>query len=788
MAKPTSSRSHKRSASPLLLLACCLPAHAALAPPAQEATAAQQALAEQVLYLEVELNRQAVEGLHPFVYRGDQLFARADTLVGIGFTLPALPQDELVALDQLDGVEAQYDASLQRIALSAPLSKLELETTRVGPSRDQILPASNAPGLLLNYDFYASHGDSSSNATAYGELRAFGRGTGVFSTSAVTRAYKAAGSEWRGDSVRLDSQWRWSFQRTMLSLAIGDTYSGNLAWTRAVRLGGFRLGRDFGLQPYRVTTPLPTFLGEVAVPSEVELYVNGIKQYSGELPVGPFQLTSQPSINGLGNARMVITDAFGAVRTVDFPFYAAQELLAGGLSDWSISAGLIREDYGLRSFSYGDRPVASGDIRYGVTDALTLEAHGEATEDLANAGAGAVWSMGRAGVVSASLAESRAGGLEGRQAGAAYSWTNARFNLALSTQRTDGDYRDVAAAFGQDPARTSDRALVGWNSERLGSFGATYLNLRYPGEEADRYASAYWNRNFGGRWAMSFNYNQNLDESDDRSFYLAVSISLGDRRALNTSVQRNGDRDSVNMDLNQSVSSDGGLSWRLRAGHGEGDTTGLAEAGWLGDHGRVNGGIASTGGRWHGYAGASGGLVLMSGDVFAGRSINDAFAVVSTDGIAGVPVKLENRLFGTTNDKGLLLVTPLNAWQRNRLAIDPLDLPANLRLGQVEQFAVPSDRAGTVVEFAVEPVRAAVVVLHDASGQPIAPGSSAILDGAAATFVGYGGEVYLDTLSPSNVLHVTAPGGACSVTFDYPTDAGPIPRLGPLSCIAEPSP
>ncbi|MEG3194076.1 fimbrial biogenesis outer membrane usher protein, partial [Lysobacter sp. D1-1-M9] len=126
--------------------------------------------------------------------------ARADTLVGIGFTLPALPKDELVALDQLDGVEAQYDASLQRIALSAPLSMLELETTRVGPSRDQILPASNAPGLLLNYDFYASHGDSSSNATAYGELRAFGLGTGVFSTSAVTRAYKATGSEWRGDS------------------------------------------------------------------------------------------------------------------------------------------------------------------------------------------------------------------------------------------------------------------------------------------------------------------------------------------------------------------------------------------------------------------------------------------------------------------------------------------------------------------------------------------------------------------------------------------------------------
>lgn len=795
MAKPSSkrSRSAPRRVEPLLLLACCLPAHglaAGLSVPALGP--APTAEADLPLYLEVELNQQATGLLLPFVSRDGRLFARPDTLAKLDFELPDAPPGQLIALDQLPGVQVRYDAALQRVAITAPLSQLDLETTVIAPDRNEVLPATNSPGLLLNYDLYANHGQRSSNVTAYAELRAFGGHSGVFSTTAVTRAFRSDASEqWQGDSVRLDSSWEWSFPESMFSLSLGDTTSGNLGWTRAVRVGGIRIGRDFGLQPYRVTTPLPAFLGEVAVPSALELYVNGVKQYSGEVPVGPFQLISQPGINGAGNAQLVITDAFGAVRTLSFPFYASQNLLADGLSDWSLTAGLIREDYGLRSFSYDNRPVTSGEFRYGVADAFTIEAHGEAGGGLRNGGVGAVWSLGQAGIVSASYAGSDLDDQDGGQTALAYSWNNSRFNLSLSTQRTHDDYRDIASGYGQAPARASDRALVGWNSEQLGSFGASYLRLKYPESEASRYASAYWNRNFGRNLALNFSINQNLDDSDDRSLYLGISVNLGERRALNTSLQRNAGRDSANVDISQSVPTVGGLSWRLRASHADGGgTSGLAEADWLGEHGRVNGGVAGSSGDWYGYAGANGGLVLMSGDLFASRSVNDAFAVVSTGDIAGVPVKLENRLIGTTNDNGLLLVTPLNAWQRNRLAIDPMDLPANMRLGQVEMFAVPSDRAGTEVEFDVQPVRAAVVVLHDAAGTPLVAGSSAALRGkpASMTFVGYDGEVYLDALDSHNTLQVSTAGGTCRVSFDYPASTAPIPRIGPLTCTPEGSP
>ena len=794
MAKPSSkrSRSAARRVEPLLLLACCLPAHGMAAgpsvPPPEPVPAAE---ADLPLYLEVELNHQATGLLLPFVSRNGRLFARADTLAQLEFEVPEAAPEELIALDQLPGVQVRYDAALQRVAITAPLSQLDLETTVLAPDRPEVPPATSSPGLLLNYDLYANHGRSGSNTTAYAELRAFGGIGGVFSTTAVTRAFRSDADErWQGDSVRLDSSWEWSMPASMLRVSVGDTTSGNLGWSRAVRVGGIRIGRDFGLQPYRVTTPLPAFLGEVAVPSELELYVNGIKQYSGEVPVGPFQLNSQPGINGAGNAQLVITDAFGAMRTLEFPFYTSQNLLADGLSDWSVTAGLIREDYGVRSFSYGDHPVASGEFRRGLSDTFTIEAHGEGGDGLRNAGVGAVWSLGQAGVVSASYAGSDWQDQNGSQTALAYSWSNARFNVSLSTQRTHDDYRDIASRYGQAPARASDRALVGWNAVGLGNVGASYLRLQYPGSAPSRYASAYWNRNVGRDWGLNFSINQNLDDSDDRSLYLGVSVNLGERRALSTSLQRNAGRDSANIEVNQSVPTAGGLGWRLRASHSDGGAVGgLAEANWLGEHGRVNGGIAGASGDWYGYAGANGGLVLMSGDVFASRSVNDAFAVVSTGDVAGVPVKLENRLVGTSNDNGLLLVTPLNAWQRNRLAIDPMDLPPDMRLGQVELFAVPSDRAGTEVRFDVEPVRAAVVVLQDTSGVPLAAGASAMLAGnpASATFVGYDGEVYLDVLDDRNTLQVSTADGRCQVAFDYPATSAPIPRIGPLTCIPETS-
>ncbi len=766
-----------------------LPSDLTLAP--AHATVAQDG--EEELYLQVTLNQADTGRLGRFVRQEGTLRASVATLREIGFALPGRDPTETIVLDTLPGLSVRYDAALQRVSLDAPLSLLSLDTTVLNrPAGLSSNPAGASPGVLFNYDLYASQQREASNLAATTELRLFGIGNGVFSNSLLTRAYREEGAGWHGETVRLDSSWQLSFPESALTLTVGDTYSGFLDWTRTVRLGGVQIGRNFALQPYRITTPLPAFLGEAAVPSAVDLYVNGIRQYSGEVPPGPFQLATVPGINGVGNAQIVVTDAFGRTRTIDFPFYATQQLLAKGLSDWSVSAGVVREEYGVRSFSYASDPVASGSLRYGISDRFTFEAHAEAGGGLAHAGVGGLWLLGRAGVVGASHARSTLDGLHGGQTSLGYSWNNNVFNVSLESQRTHGDYRDIASLYGTPPAEVSERALAGVNLRRLGNLSANYLRLRYPEQEDTRYAGLFWTQTFARGWAANLSYNQNLDDHDDRTLYLGVSIALGDHRQASVSFQRNGGRDNAVADISKPVPGDGdvgrGYGWRLQARAGDDGEGGLAEVGWISPLGRYGAGIASFDGSSYGYASASGSLVWMGGHAFAARSITDAFAVVSTDGLAGVPVKLENRLVGRTDVDGMLLVTPLRAWQDNRLAIDALDLPADLRIDRVEALATPRDRSGIHVRFGLTPVRAAVIVLLDAAGAPLPLGSRVHAPGGTA-LVGYDGETWLDTLRAHNRLRIDLPeGGSCSVEFDYPSGGQAIPRIGPLACTKEASP
>lgn len=89
------------------------------------------------------------------------------------------------------------------------------------------------------------------------------------------------------------------------------------------------------------------------------------------------------------------------------------------------------------------------------------------------------------------------------------------------------------------------------------------------------------------------------------------------------------------------------------------------------------------------FADASGSLVVMDGALFAAQRINQAFALVSTAGVANIPVNYENISVGTTDESGHLLVTNLLPWQKNHLGIQTVGLAANMEVERVEAMAVP---------------------------------------------------------------------------------------------------
>lgn len=739
------------------------------------------------LVLELTLNGNT-RGLVQFGLRDGELWASAATLSQLGFVLPAGATDP-VRLNSLPGVVVRYNAQRQTVEITAAAEALQQGRTVVNTNEIPMPEANASPGLALNYDLYGTRGQhDSTGLNAFAELRAFS-GKSVFSNTFLTQGNSTEFDGWQQKSVRLDTTWSRSFPEDMVTLRVGDTTTAALAWSRPTLIGGVQLSRNFALQPYRTTTPIPAFLGTAALPSQVEVYVNGLKQYTGQLPSGPFQLNTVPGISGAGNAQVVLTDAFGRATTIDYSLYDVQQrMLQAGLSDWSVDLGAVRQNYGYRSFDYANDPAASGTWRYGLDNSLTIETHAESTRGLVAAGAGAVYLIGpRAGVVTAAAAHSRNESREGSLFNFGYSWRSNQFNLALEGTRTQGDYRDVASLNGAPGADRSGRASVGWGTEQLGSFGLSYLYLRYPGEQATRYVAANWSRSLGARGSVNISLNRDLNDRRNSSVFVGFTYALDGNISTGVGVQRDRNRTVYTANAQHSAPSEGGFGWRAAGQYGDKDLNGgAAEVDYLGRYGRALAGVNSTGGSSYAYAGATGSLVFMGGQPFAARRIDDGFAVVSTDGVPGVPVKLENRLIGTTDGKGMLLVTPLNSYQNNQLSIDPMQLPADVQVDRVKTVAAPTDRAGTLVEFGIRPVRAAALILVDGKGQFLPVGSTVRANGKGGTaLVGFDGATYLDTLEAHNTLQVQTPAGVCTTRFDYVKNGHDIPQIGPLRCAPE---
>lgn len=732
------------------------------------------------LYLDVTVNGNP-KGLVHFRFNDEKLYASPATLRQIG-----IPAGETRALNDIPQLNIDYDVQQQTLTLTAPLSVLDLGTTEVGRENVEQPQASISRGLLLNYDLYAAQ-DDETRLNTWSELRAF-NAAGVLSSTQLSQNTTESTPGYQSNGfTRLDTNWRSSFPDKMLYVSLGDTLTSALSWSRSTRIAGLQIGTDFSLQPYQPTTPLPAFFGSATLPSSVELYVNGVRNYNGNVPAGNFEINTLPNINGAGNAQVTMTDALGRTTVQNFSFYNDQSLLRKGLTEWSAELGVVRENYGYTPFDYASKPALSATWRHGVSNTFTTAAHGEASDSLINGGISNDWVPGpRSGTISAALAFSGDDGKSGALYSLGYRWSNEIFSFNTSTTATSGDYRDIATAYGQAPPELNSNTVVGYNAQSLGNFSVGYLQFRYPHDSNLRYVNANWSKALTEKAWLNLGLNQNLDDHQDSSVYLMLTVSLENNRTVSGTVQRTNNETGYMMNASQMLPSEGGWGWNIAANRQASETSGQGEVGYQGRYGKVYSGFNRVPDNHYAYAGATGSLVMMGGGLFAAREINNGFAVVSTQGVPDVPVMLENNVVGTSDDDGLLLVTQLNSYQNNQISIDTLNLPANTRVDRVNTAAVPADRSGTLVEFGITATQPALIVLVDAQGHALPEGSQATLNPGQkhtdTVMIGFDGMAYFDMVSPHNTLEVALPGGKCAVQFDYPRQAKGIPQIGPLVC------
>jgi outer membrane usher protein len=781
-------------------------AHAAWAAqaPATQTASAAPAVRDGVLYLEVVINGQSTEQVAQFYMVGGAFYARPAELAEVGILASHAPVDAegRVALATISDLSYVYRPEVQRIDIQVA------DAHRVPNALGELVAhrpvTTSATGALINYEFTVQPQDQSRFAL-FSEERFFYTG-GTFSNTGTAYRYGE-----RTGYTRLDTSWRHSDSETMITTRIGDTISSSLSWTRPVRMGGVQMSRDFSLRPDLVTYPVPSLNGSAAVPTAVDLYVNNVRQYSGNAPSGPFVINAVPAVTGAGEATIVTRDALGRNVMTTVPLYMDARLLAPGLTDFSMEAGFVRRAYGQDSLNYAGDPSLSGSVRRGINPMLTVESHMEATRHIVNLGVGGLICAGAMGVINVSAAASTGrtsmstGAYvdgnpmiattsvtgSGAQFNAGWQYRASMMSADIQVQRATSRYGDLASTQGAPVPRSTERGTLAMPlrvADVPGSISVTYVGVNDGYSGQSRIGSLAYSSTIAGRLAFTTSVYRDFGTTKNTGLFVALSMPIGGN--MNASMSGGFDHHSpmINASISRTPDYDGGFGWQVQGGEQNGNTVGLGQATYRGRYGDLIGSVYQNRGGTSAELDGSGSIVFMAGDVLAGRRIDESFAVVDTNGVANVPVLHENRVIGKTNASGHLLVPDLLPYDSNHLAIDPLGLPATTAISATNLNVSPQSRAGVLARFSIESFSGAQLKLVDEHGQPLQPGARATLGESGKQYVvGYDGLTFIDNLKAQNHLVAQWSGadGARSCELDVPfkpSAANALDTLGPFVC------
>lgn len=752
---------------------------------------------EEALQLEVYVNGRSTQQIAAFrLDANGRMSSPRSELEQVGIKVPAsYAPDAQVPLDRLTGVTYNYDEATQIIRIAAT-SAAQRPTVIRGEQQASPVPERPPLGAVLNYTLFAS-GDSGTGgprfAGASGEFatRVFGR-FGLIENNVVARV--GEGSR----LLRLDSRYIYEDPVHLMTFQAGDLISGGFSWTRPIRMGGVQVRRSFGLRPDLVTLPLPSLTGSAAAPSTLDLFVDKVRTLSTTVPQGPYEIDNPPVVYGSGEARVVLQDALGRQTVSTTPFYAAPELLRTGLTDFSAELSYPRRNYGIKSTDYDGRLAYSLSLRRGIAPWLTLQSHIEGAGKFAAIGGGAIAVVGNVGIASVAVSASRAPGESGALIDLAFDSRMSFGTLRLRTQRTIGDYEDIASWTAVTPPNGNSRLSIFGQPMSLdqvsfslplpwqgASFGASAVQIKQVDEARSRVANVSYTQNFG-RLSLFASAVKDFGKGGGNTVFVGLSMPLGGR--ANGSVGLTHARGATSGYVEAARQSDnrpGSFGWSVRASGGEREQAQAIL--------RYNSRFAhfeGTGYYSDGHASATalmeGGIALVDGALEASRRLDNAFAMVDA-GAPDVTIYKEHRKVGETGASGKLLVPNLAAFVSNRIEIDPAGLPIDAEVASTEVETTPFSRVPTLVRLGVKTdTRSALVTLADGRGKPLPVGTAVALPGAATPYVvGYDGATFIEHLAARNTIRATLPDGTqCRAAFDYQPEAGSQVHIGPIVCAA----
>ena len=571
---------------------------------------------------------------------------------------------------------------------------------------------------------------------------------------------------------------------------IGDTFvNGGSALAGAAYLGGLTVGRAFDLDPYFVHVPTMNTTGLVPTASTLEVYVNGVLLRREAVSPGRFQINNLPVTTGAGTTRYVLVDAFGRQQQLVSPFYMSAAVLARGITDYAVSAGLVRNGLGTDSLHYGQMAMLSR-YRVGVTDNITVGVRSEATPHLVSAGESLtlLTPVGQFDVgFAASVAEAQRGAAES----ISYVYQSQWFSSGLGARSMSVHYsnlsllpfseRDifdgvsfVSVPIGQHATITSNYSLgVARDRGVTGSVGMQSSLLIGRAATLNLAATRFVNK--GG--------------ADTFEAFATLNLQFGGNVSGSATLHTFGGQQDATLAVNKGPPPGTGYGFQASVTRGQRTTT-VASAEGQNQYGQAQAYVSSVDTIVHSQISVAGAVVFVpKSGLFFTRPIQDGYAVVQVPGADNVRGYLNNNEIGRTNSAGNLLIPNLLSYYGNRLSINDADLPLDYRIDTNEYVAAPPYRGGAVVRFDAKRtffVRGVVTVRQGRQETVPSYGEITIVAdaGQLSSPIARSGEFEFEGLaSGSHRAHIEYADGVCELSLSVPEPTSAVVDLGALVCV-----
>lgn len=689
--------------------------------------------------------------------------------------LPALklPAGDWTDSRQLPLQHIEYQVSTQQLHLR--LAESWLPQTRL-----QHRPTAAAPeltygkALILNYDLVAEYQAQ--------QQQLLGANLDLnlnYQQSHFRHQHVVLRQQHQTELLRLDTSLSIQDYQQLHSLQLGDFITPPSSGGRAYRLAGVQWRRNFSLQPDLITYPLPELNHSLAVPSSTDLFIQGMKTFSADLPPGPFVIASQPMLNGAGVATFVSTDVFGRTQQVEQAFYVADSLLAKGLADYALSLGWPRLGYGQLQSPYATKPAIVAAYRYGQQADRTLGFTVEHFAQLNGFSLEIQQQLGLAGVLGAAVSQSFAD-QNGEQWRLNYSYLAPGWQINASHLQRNQDYVDLASYYGaQLLAKRQSQIGLSFNS-RFGSAGLYLLEQQYAQQPNNRYLNLSYSLAGDRQWSgfVTLNY-----QTEQRTWSMALSVSYQfDQQLRGSMYASQGRNDFQHLSLHQSRSEVHGWSWAAQQSLATSTNSSQFYANYRNHLSDSYLSFSNQAGdnRWSG--GSRGSVVATAGEWFITEPVSQAFAVVDTRGHAGIDIYNSNRYVATTNARGKALVPHLLANLPNQISIDPLQLPLDSELGSFQQQVTPAGVTGIHLQFDIRQQTSLLLKIYLPDGTLAPLGSQLFAGERHISNVGWDGEVMLSSDAARSIRLLLPDGSQCK--FQLPS-ASPERTFVPVQCVVD---